>query len=1530
MIYAAYGDAFLLELPPAEGETHRRLVIVDGGPKHRFQSRNNPGPYSDYFISAISQRWTQLQEAGFVDAGLLAPAAILNSHGDLDHYEGLLELMRRYVEYEDQSKAKMNFQGPYIVPVPRNKYDKVDSTAKWTGSKTKISKRLKACRFYQDDKERKFLKDYPGLVVFYPYLQKDLLVYMKKSVAPPPSPVTNNDGAQAYDGTIVLNPDVQAGTGTNPADASDPNNPFATLQLLKKKGIGFTTLNPAQLRKPGTPDLDTSTTNLSSIVMTTDDNTNGYVTTTGDGIGHRIYEECIVPWHKEINARPHMNVFKVPHHGSVKNNQLNKDVVALDKLDHSPLIAQEASLRELLELGYGSVMASQIQNAEHSRSVTFFDSLDDIPPEKRKSTCHLLAELTWKWLKQHSLRDPAANMGEAEENSVMCNYLNYLRRRHAWYIEHFKTTTDLVQNPPVPPATHTDAQWPDPALLWEEMVNTFYNTAFQKRINEDLVGDPGQLKPVDEFFDVDHEKDLIAKPWWMRWNNAQAIVKTKKIAKQRWLDFYEWIASVERVYEFYMTFTADVYVISANGSHGHPSPATILGIAMAAAKQAHKSSIYLTNGAALPGEAIGLLAASLFTDEDEFKKTLGENAVCEIRYMADGTFSMPVICKPDKSTTYLHYTEKWAYNSTINREEIYRALEKDHTLLPTTNTQVAAYQFAFKRNDDWAGYLAGRPMDMPTAQRPERVVHLQETWEPSTGVAYLHVRAQPDVNLPAYFIFHKQKYDGTFDFTFCEADHQGNANLDSAKKWYYAKSIAGEEKLFGLTKAEADNYNLDLPTHNLAQTLQTVIWHALSAIPDDPSAQTVQKANQDAVVPDLSQDQTQHSQFSDDQLNLASIQSLNAEDAGIEATFDERSIQPMASLENEFSLMQVSPSVSFSAASAGAGAISDSTQTAVVSATSNAASAREAPVTMPKSGSISDYLKVVSKGPPPEPKMTVKRVLEILLGTNNAAKLPQERKTEKNMLLYEIDMANSTVQYEQQDLNINVYSALIKTQNTGTAPPSLSVDGEMFKISSGQLSLAWPLGQAMSLEATVECESGGVVLTSTRTLKADELSRSTTLAQLLDAYCEEKKITTDFKTLGLPKLLAFITGRTLPETSNFLYNRVPAALLRFICVDQKIDVNRSTATALSATLGDGLVVGKAELVLDISNTLGKVNNVLKLAETDIAFNDMGLTLENLGRPNERMTLHGGVKIESILLSFKVEMAESRPTSPLGSALWTFTATSTEKLTDLSTIFGKSQNDLTPDRAVPFSSMKVSAMENKGVGFTLSQPLAGVSKYKLYSVYLATEFDSWKKCLPDGFPLSDVGLEARLEVRHPLDSKFRAYGAIVTFNAPITTSKGNSSLRVSLGAEPLTNPSDYAYRLIIGAADLGVSIMDVAKAIKLDDEMQTMTESMPLVKDIFEKVRLKALGIALINQNDTWKMDDFQLELTVDRFDLGKNLSVVRTELSLGYAGGIWDSKVLGELLIMSKAVRVEFVLPTVDTVGKVPLAVETLLFQSLS
>jgi hypothetical protein len=66
---------------------------------------------------------------------------------------------------------------------------------------------------------------------------------------------------------------------------------------------------------------------------------------------------------------------------------------------------------------------------------------------------------------------------------------------------------------------------------------------------------------------------------------------------------------VRSVKKFYMTFEADVYVVSANFKYNHPRCETIFGLALAVKEQKRKARLYLTNGQSLDIEGLYHIAS---------------------------------------------------------------------------------------------------------------------------------------------------------------------------------------------------------------------------------------------------------------------------------------------------------------------------------------------------------------------------------------------------------------------------------------------------------------------------------------------------------------------------------------------------------------------------------------------------------------------------------------------------------------------------------------------------------------------------------------------------------------------------------------------------------------------------------------------------------------------------------------------------------------------------------------------------------
>jgi hypothetical protein len=170
---------------------------------------------------------------------------------------------------------------------------------------------------------------------------------------------------------------------------------------------------------------------VSSILLSTAAETGGAIFTTGDSVGWRIRKEAI------RNSRPHVNIFKVPHHGSFKNNQREESVTTIRKE-----IAAESALRELMELFFGRELDKKdphvASHLEGYYSIAWDYSIERAALE---TVCSDIADALTRGYKQHNQRPADIPTEEGLAIQVALKYLNWLRQRHYIYILQFKNFT---------------------------------------------------------------------------------------------------------------------------------------------------------------------------------------------------------------------------------------------------------------------------------------------------------------------------------------------------------------------------------------------------------------------------------------------------------------------------------------------------------------------------------------------------------------------------------------------------------------------------------------------------------------------------------------------------------------------------------------------------------------------------------------------------------------------------------------------------------------------------------------------------------------------------------------------------------------------------------------------------------------------------------------------------------------------------------------------------------------------------------
>jgi hypothetical protein len=107
-----------------------------------------------------------------------------------------------------------------------------------------------------------------------------------------------------------------------------------------------------------------------------------------------------------------------------------------------------------------------------------------------------------------------------------------------------------------------------------------------------------------------------------------------KFRDNRSADFMTYL-HVRSVKKFYLTFEADVYVVSANAKYHHPRCETLVGLALAVREQNRKARLYVTNGQSI--DVYGIRRLLMLMDLGDATELFDTNYL-RIAYLATGTY----------------------------------------------------------------------------------------------------------------------------------------------------------------------------------------------------------------------------------------------------------------------------------------------------------------------------------------------------------------------------------------------------------------------------------------------------------------------------------------------------------------------------------------------------------------------------------------------------------------------------------------------------------------------------------------------------------------------------------------------------------------------------------------------------------------------------------------------------------------------------------------------------------------------------
>jgi hypothetical protein len=294
-LQAAHGDSLILHYGPV---SNPRLIVIDGGPKGIFKASLRP-------------RLEQIHAAR--GGGVLEIRLVMVSHIDDDHITGILEFTRMLRELRDR-RAQLPFD---VLTLWHNSFDdiagKVDASVggALTAAQALASARPKtadgAAIIASVTQGRQLRLDADALGLNMNSGFDDMLQFSASAKA-------LNMGAQLR--FTVLGPRQAELDALNKKWDKEVQALLAK-KRKKKSGGGGSELTPAELRALAAEFVDDSIHNLSSVVVLAEFD-GKRILFTGDARGDFILKSL-----REArllkNGKIAVDIFKVPHHGSVRN-----------------------------------------------------------------------------------------------------------------------------------------------------------------------------------------------------------------------------------------------------------------------------------------------------------------------------------------------------------------------------------------------------------------------------------------------------------------------------------------------------------------------------------------------------------------------------------------------------------------------------------------------------------------------------------------------------------------------------------------------------------------------------------------------------------------------------------------------------------------------------------------------------------------------------------------------------------------------------------------------------------------------------------------------------------------------------------------------------------------------------------------------------------------------------------------------------------------------------------------------------------
>ena len=1227
--------------------------------------------------------------------------------------------------------------------------------------------------------------------------------------------------------------------------------------------------------------------NLSSILLTTNFTNNllnpppQEALFTADSSGWIIHDH--VPGHEghtdEENARrlgqghpplpvvrPHHSVYKIQHHGSGIDCCFEEDLPS-----PRTSIVKEVTLLSILEIGNNNGLTTAYRRG-------FFNHRDANQQADDQGLQWLQAQLV------DILNDTELMQGKSFQRYgnplhglTLPELLDIFQERHR------NQLATLLGAPAQPLSVDAEsisynwvsAQW---GKLWDWVRGM---SAGRKSIGTTFVWDHRLVL----FYDLSNiNGDWPFQDWFVQYMSDVR----NNVTNTMWWKYWKTFINAQSIRNFFMTFTADTYVVSANyKSHGHPTPNTIVGLAWALREMKVQAELFLTSAFSLYIEEILTLTAAIsgvYQNEtvEQTQRALfwhsGRPAV-----PPDPLNNNPgTVAVPESGALKISHMHNRTY-MTVDLEPgivANRGIEPGYATLNFENVNLATAVDVHNRLESHPGWIDDNKTTEGIWQ------HFETTIKGVDFVMGLGVLQQVQMVVPNIKAKHLvNDYAQAPLLTFQGWDVAGEdidttvlIDVNNARSVVRLIHIPNTEAWRVWVYVQGANEGLHFVFNEHAND---VVWVSDSNLRDlvDPPYVPFRVTKTDPPPPPQAPNG-----------NLNNFMMANTHFMAMS-----RPMMPNAARWSNKS-KRFSNNTSNSTALVKRSVIIDETKQPLPIADTVQFAEQAKPLDKyfeESASALSGKGKVVK----------TRDALGAMIQKRNFEKLGFRLKYQQAVLEYPVDLEQSLAAYTDSPVGTQVSGAQLVLTPPKNA--KITIDTEEFEVTDAEIWLSWAVDEKLKSALFVRT-ADGQLLRAPKTIYAAK-GEPPSLAKVLIGMGYKDHL----EEMTLPTLMAVIF-KSPQKAAHLLADRVPAIFLKAGLHNLVPDLYASTATArigVTKDIGlsrveilcksaaasgtvkewepllkfdDGLEAGMQDVRIIITNANTTAETVTILAEAELKMGDFNATAS----VEAKIPTAGASKKEKddveiqFKLSGKTPMSDAcslLPSKPDFSALEVPLSKGPKLLGNSEPGSGKRDaagNPKNPD--VPGKSdsaatdlrQKLGSLSSEQVGITLRQPVRGANKYVVKNVFLAVNLEGWKDYLPFKFPKNLHPPEIRVMVTDPV-SEFRAVAVHIKTALELKLGKKQreETLDMEFSAVPLVLQGEYEYRVAVAARQGGLSIYEIVNGIGLQLGEADLLSGVPLLEEVAKLIYLKRISVAVVDGVEGFEFGDWSLQIGVPQLNL---------------------------------------------------------------